>query len=107
MEADKDPGGGRLINAHGYSSQEIVNLLLTGIGSTNTFNGDETLGDGAEKKMVLKGIYRRSDIGLLSLFEHYDCFKVSKTKYLLKKIQLTFSLILYPKIHQKLLIINY
>ncbi|XP_047483473.1 uncharacterized protein LOC125035250 [Penaeus chinensis] len=76
VETDKDAGGGHLLNAHGYSSQEIVNLLLTGIASTNTFNGDQTLGGNSEDKVVLKGVHHRSDIGLLSLFEHYDCYKV-------------------------------
>ncbi|XP_042864216.1 uncharacterized protein LOC122248334 [Penaeus japonicus] len=76
VESDKDAGGGQLLNAHGYSSQEIVNLLLTGKASTNTFNGDQILGSNSEDKVVLKGIYHRSDIGLLSLFEHYDCYKV-------------------------------
>ncbi|XP_037788520.1 probable ubiquitin carboxyl-terminal hydrolase MINDY-4 [Penaeus monodon] len=78
VETDKDAGGGHLLNAHGYSSQEIVNLLLTGIASTNTFNGDQTLGSNSEDKVVLKGVHHRSDIGLLSLFEHYDCYKNQK-----------------------------
>lgn len=77
VETDKDAGGGQLLNAHGYSSQEIVNLLLTGIACTNTFNGDQTLGGNSDDKVVLKGVHHRSDIGLLSLFEHYDCYKVS------------------------------
>lgn len=76
VETDKDAGGGQLLNAHGYSSQEIVNLLLTGIACTNTFNGDQTLGGNSDDKVVLKGVHHRSDIGLLSLFEHYDCYKV-------------------------------
>ncbi|XP_050736680.1 probable ubiquitin carboxyl-terminal hydrolase MINDY-4 isoform X2 [Eriocheir sinensis] len=73
---DMDPGGGHLINSHGYSSQEIVNLLLTGRAFTNTFNGDHKLGNSPSRSMVLRGITQRAEIGLLSLFEHYDCYKV-------------------------------
>ena len=71
-----DPGGGHLINAHGYSSQEIVNLLLTGRAFTNTFNGEHKLGNSPQESMVLRGITQKAEIGLLSLFEHYDCYKV-------------------------------
>lgn len=72
-----DPGGGHLINAHGYSSQEIVNLFLVGRAATNTFDGERTIGsDHTTETMVLKGITARAEIGMLSLFEHYDCYKV-------------------------------
>lgn len=76
IQADMDSDGGHLINAHGYSSQEIVNLLLTGKAFTNTFDGDQILGNTASESVVLHGITHKSEIGLLSLFEHYDCFKV-------------------------------
>ncbi|XP_069950509.1 probable ubiquitin carboxyl-terminal hydrolase MINDY-4 [Cherax quadricarinatus] len=76
IQTDMDEGGGHLISAHGYSSQEIVNLLLTGRAFTNTFNGDQTLGNNAGQSLVLHGITHKAEIGLLSLFEHYDCFKV-------------------------------
>ncbi|XP_076028826.1 putative ubiquitin carboxyl-terminal hydrolase MINDY-4 isoform X2 [Oratosquilla oratoria] len=74
---DMDAGGGHLINAHGYCSQEVVNLALTGRAVTNTFNGDETLGDAMGSScVVLRGIQHRADIGLLSLFQHYGSCKV-------------------------------
>lgn len=76
IHSDMDSGGGHLINAHGYSSQEIVNLLLTGRAFTNTFNGDHTLGNSPGQSVVLHGIMHKGEIGLLSLFEHYDCYKV-------------------------------
>ncbi|KAK4294748.1 hypothetical protein Pmani_032645 [Petrolisthes manimaculis] len=77
IHTDMDPGGGHLINAHGYSSQEIVNLFLVGRAATNTFDGERTIGsDHSADTMVLKGITTRAEIGMLSLFEHYDCYKV-------------------------------
>lgn len=76
IQSDMDPGGGHLINAHGYSSQEIVNLLLTGRAFTNTFNGEHKLGNSPQRSMVLRGITQKAELGLLSLFEHYDCYKV-------------------------------
>lgn len=63
---------GQLMGAHGYCSQEMVHLLLVGSATSNTFDGDKVLSE----SLVLKGISRRSDIGLLSLFEHYDSIAV-------------------------------
>ncbi|XP_064102740.1 uncharacterized protein LOC135212931 isoform X2 [Macrobrachium nipponense] len=76
VKTDMDAGGGHLVNVHGYSSQEIVNLLITGHATTNTFNGEQILGSDPEERVVLHGIQHRSEIGFLSLFEHYDCYKV-------------------------------
>jgi hypothetical protein len=61
-----------LMGAHGYCSQEMVHLLLFGKATSNTFDGDKVL----DETTVLKGIHQRSDIGLLSLFEHYDSIVV-------------------------------
>ena len=61
-----------LMGAHGYCSQEMVHLLLVGKATSNTFDGDKVL----DEMTVLKGIHKRSDIGLLSLFEHYDSIVV-------------------------------
>ncbi|XP_063839860.1 uncharacterized protein LOC135088776 isoform X4 [Scylla paramamosain] len=81
IQEDMDPGGGHLINSHGYSSQEIVNLLLTGRAFTNTFNGEHKLGGNSpqQESVVLRGITQKAEIGLLSLFEHYDCYKLKTT----------------------------
>ena len=62
-----------LMGAHGYCSQEMVHLLLFGEATSNTFDGDKVL-EGAD--FTLKGVQRQSDIGLLSLFEHYDSIVV-------------------------------
>ncbi|XP_064018436.1 probable ubiquitin carboxyl-terminal hydrolase MINDY-4 isoform X1 [Pogoniulus pusillus] len=62
----------RLIGSHGYCTQELVNLLLTGKAVSNVFNDVIELDSGNGNITVLKGITSHSDIGLLSLFEHYD-----------------------------------
>ncbi|NXE46625.1 MINY4 hydrolase, partial [Casuarius casuarius] len=66
----------RLIGSHGYCTQELVNLLLTGKAVSNVFNNVIELDSGNGNITILKGITGRSDIGLLSLFEHYDVCQV-------------------------------
>ena len=56
--------------------QELVNLLLTGKAVSNVFNDVVELDSGNGNIMLLKGITSRSDIGLLSLFEHYSVCQV-------------------------------
>ena len=69
---DKDmDSGSQMLGAHGYCTQELVNLLLTGRAVSNVFNGDMQLNSGGDTAMLLKGIPSVSEIGLLSLFEHY------------------------------------
>ncbi|XP_072455295.1 probable ubiquitin carboxyl-terminal hydrolase MINDY-4 [Notamacropus eugenii] len=65
-----------LIGAHGYCTQELVNLLLTGKAVSNVFNDMMELDSGNGNITLLKGITSRCDIGLLSLFEHYDVCQV-------------------------------
>jgi hypothetical protein len=61
-------GGGGLVAQHGYCGQELVSLLLTGAACSNLFNGSRrNLGGG----LVLRGVPRRSRVGLLTLFEWY------------------------------------
>ena len=71
---DMDTADCPLMGAHGYCSQEMVHLLLFGKAISNTFDGDKTL----DEYTVLKGIRQQSDIGLLSLFEHYDSIVVGE-----------------------------
>ncbi|XP_029865877.1 probable ubiquitin carboxyl-terminal hydrolase MINDY-4 isoform X3 [Aquila chrysaetos chrysaetos] len=66
----------RLIGSHGYCTQELVNLLLTGKAVSNVFNNVIELDSGNGNITILKGITSHSDIGLLSLFEHYDVCQV-------------------------------
>ncbi|XP_067649830.1 probable ubiquitin carboxyl-terminal hydrolase MINDY-4 [Haliotis asinina] len=73
---DLDEPEGKLMAAHGYCTQEMVNLLLTGRAVANVFNDVMELDSGNGQVTVLKGIHARSDIGFLSLFEHYKSCKV-------------------------------
>eukprot|EP00043_Microstomoeca_roanoka_P012315 m.118681 g.118681 ORF g.118681 m.118681 type:complete len:592 (-) comp15455_c0_seq2:2112-3887(-) len=75
IREDMDEEGSKLIGSHCYCTQDLVNLLLVGYACSNTHDGDKRLGSGADV-LVLKGIRKRSDIGLLSLFEHYGSIEV-------------------------------
>uniref|UniRef100_A0A8C4S8V9 Ubiquitin carboxyl-terminal hydrolase MINDY n=1 Tax=Erpetoichthys calabaricus TaxID=27687 RepID=A0A8C4S8V9_ERPCA len=76
IRKDFDVPSNTLIGAHGYCTQELVNLLLTGKAVSNVFNDEIQLDSGNGNITLLKGIKGRSDIGLLSLFEHYNVCKV-------------------------------
>lgn len=56
-----------LVGNHSYCSQELVNLLLTGKATTNTFDGNKSFDE--EGSYLLKGIQQRSRLGLLTLLE--------------------------------------
>ncbi|XP_028934213.1 probable ubiquitin carboxyl-terminal hydrolase MINDY-4 isoform X2 [Ornithorhynchus anatinus] len=76
VREDFDVPTNHLIGAHGYCTQELVNLLLTGQAVSNVFDGVMELDSGGGSTAPLRGIMARSDIGLLSLFEHYDVCRV-------------------------------
>lgn len=98
---DMDDPGLTLVAAHGHCSSELVALLLTGRAVSNVFDGERRFGDddpaaqeaavsgdgrggggdadagascgggGAHEELVLRGVKRRSVVGLLTLFEWY------------------------------------
>ncbi|KAJ6659342.1 hypothetical protein lerEdw1_019213 [Lerista edwardsae] len=76
VRGDFDVLTNRLIGAHGYCTQELINLLLTGRAASNVFNDRMELDSGNGNITVLKGVTSRSDVGLLSLFEHYNVCQV-------------------------------
>ncbi|KAM3822772.1 putative ubiquitin carboxyl-terminal hydrolase MINDY-4 [Vipera latastei] len=76
VRGDMDVITNPLIGAHGYCTQELVNLLLTGKAVSNVFNDMMELDSGNGNITVLKGVTGRSDLGLLSLFEHYNVCQV-------------------------------
>uniref|UniRef100_A0A8B9WKT8 Ubiquitin carboxyl-terminal hydrolase MINDY n=1 Tax=Bos mutus grunniens TaxID=30521 RepID=A0A8B9WKT8_BOSMU len=76
VRQDFDVPTSHLIGAHGYCTQELVNLLLTGKAVSNVFNDVVELDSGSRGVTLLKGISTRSDIGFLSLFEHYNVCQV-------------------------------
>ncbi|XP_032381729.1 probable ubiquitin carboxyl-terminal hydrolase MINDY-4 isoform X1 [Etheostoma spectabile] len=73
---DMDVPTTTLIGAHGYCTQELVNLLLCGRAVSNVFDNDMELDSGNSNMTLLKGVKGHCDVGLLSLFEHYDICKV-------------------------------
>ncbi|XP_053464537.1 probable ubiquitin carboxyl-terminal hydrolase MINDY-4 isoform X2 [Nycticebus coucang] len=76
IRQDFDIPTSHLIGAHGYCTQELVNLLLTGKAVSNVFNDVVELDSGDGNITKLRGITARSDIGFLSLFEHYNVCQV-------------------------------
>ncbi|XP_072820829.1 probable ubiquitin carboxyl-terminal hydrolase MINDY-4 isoform X6 [Vicugna pacos] len=76
VRQDFDVPTNHLIGAHGYCTQELVNLLLTGKAVSNVFNNVVELDSGDGNITLLKGIATRSDVGFLSLFEHYNVCQV-------------------------------
>ncbi|PVD30074.1 hypothetical protein C0Q70_09335 [Pomacea canaliculata] len=76
VRSDMDEPNGRMIAAHGYCTQELVNLLLTGQAVSNVFNDVMELDSGTGNIVVLRGISGRSETGFLSLFEHYKSCQV-------------------------------
>ncbi|KAL1428066.1 hypothetical protein MTO96_000402 [Rhipicephalus appendiculatus] len=74
IREEMDERNSSLIGKHSHCNQEVVNLLLVGKAVTNVF--DNKLCFGNEETTVLRGITSRSNIGLLSLYEHYKSCKV-------------------------------
>ncbi|CAI5639457.1 unnamed protein product [Oreochromis niloticus] len=75
VQEDMDVPTTTLIGAHGYCTQELVNLLLCGRAVSNVFDNDMELDSGNGNMTLLKGIKGHCDVGLLSLFEHYNICK--------------------------------
>ncbi|XP_075171871.1 putative ubiquitin carboxyl-terminal hydrolase MINDY-4 [Anomaloglossus baeobatrachus] len=76
IQQDFDVPTSCLVGAHAYCTQELVNLILCGRAASNVFNDVMELDSGNGNMTVLKGISCRSDIGFLSLFEHYNVCQV-------------------------------
>lgn len=58
-----------------------MNLLACGRAVPNVFDDDVELDSGHGNMTLLKGIKSRCDVGLLSLFEHYNICKVRKESW--------------------------
>lgn len=63
-----------LIGHHGQANQEMVNLMISGVASSNCFDYVQDLGDG----MVLKGITTQCEVGFLTISESYKHLTVGK-----------------------------
>lgn len=69
-----DEGGSTpLVAAHGYCSQDLVNLLCCGRAASNCFDGERSV-----EGRRLGGIRRRGRVGLLTLFEWYKYMEVGR-----------------------------
>jgi len=71
-----DPSTGVMIGAHGYCTQELVNLMVFGRAYSNVFDGSKRLGSKQDGWCVLQGAPRRAKVGFLSLFEAFQCIEV-------------------------------
>ncbi|XP_060606069.1 probable ubiquitin carboxyl-terminal hydrolase MINDY-4 [Ruditapes philippinarum] len=76
VKDDMDVPTNKLMGAHGYCTQEMVNLFISGRAVSNVFNDVMELDSGEGNIMILKGVVSRCDVGLLSLFEHYKSCQV-------------------------------
>mmetsp|Transcript_31381 Transcript_31381/g.82275 ORF Transcript_31381/g.82275 Transcript_31381/m.82275 type:complete len:542 (+) Transcript_31381:55-1680(+) len=74
IQKQMDEQDRRLMGAHAYCAQELVNLLTLGSAVSNVFDGDRDLGGGIR----LCGVTQQADVGLLSLFEHYRSIEVGE-----------------------------
>jgi len=72
IREDMDMPDCSLVNEHGYASQELLNIMLVGKAASNVHDGSKDLGGG----FILKGIHKQSDVGFLTLFEHYEAMVV-------------------------------
>lgn len=71
IRKDMDSPDHSLIGRHNHTTQEVVNLMLTGRAVSNLFD-DRLDVEGT----ILKGVQQRSTCGLLSLVEAYGIIEV-------------------------------
>mmetsp|Transcript_11702 Transcript_11702/g.31536 ORF Transcript_11702/g.31536 Transcript_11702/m.31536 type:complete len:204 (-) Transcript_11702:245-856(-) len=71
-----DPKTVAMIGAHGYCTQELVNLMAFGRAYSNVFDGTKRLGNMKDGWCVLQGVPKRPSVGFLSLFEAFKCIEV-------------------------------
>lgn len=70
IRGDMDDPTSYLVGQFGHSSQELVNLMMTGRAVTNVFDGEKVLGDANDPTAFrLKGIPAQNEIGFLTLLE--------------------------------------
>jgi len=72
IEGEMDDPAGGLMGAHGYCTQDMVNLIIVGRAISNVFDGEKVL----DSHTTLRGVPFRSKIGLLTLFEWYQYVEV-------------------------------
>ncbi|CAD7697562.1 unnamed protein product [Ostreobium quekettii] len=73
VQSEMDDPSSCLTGAHGYCSQELVNLLLCGQAATNVFDGNQEI-----EGQLLHGITSRPRVGLLTLLEWHRYVEVGQ-----------------------------
>lgn len=73
IRQDMDSPDNSLIGRHNHSTQEVVNLMLTGRATSNLFDNRLDV-----EGTILKGVQQQSVCGLLSLVESYGIIEVSE-----------------------------
>eukprot|EP00899_Mesostigma_viride_P020195 jgi/Mesvir1/28177/Mv04737-RA.3 len=68
---DMDDPNNALMGAHGYCTQDLVNLVNLGHAHSNVFDRELKVDD-----LVMRGVYERAEVGLLTLFEHFKYVEV-------------------------------
>jgi len=69
---DMDEAESSLLGAHGYCTQDLVNLIIVGRAHSNLFNREMVIG----QHTTLRGVPAPSAIGFLTLFEWYQSVEV-------------------------------
>jgi len=72
VRGDMDVPTNSMMGAHGYCTQELVNLIIGGRAVSNVFDGDKQL----DPETLLKGVKQKCRVGLLTLFEWYKYVEV-------------------------------
>ena len=75
--SDMDEPTNSLLCAQNLCTLDVVCLLLTGQAVSNVFNDTMVLVSTGEHVKEPKGVQRRSDIGFMSLLEHYKACQVN------------------------------
>lgn len=66
IRSELEEGGDQLIDAlHGHGSQSLINLMISGIATSNVFDGEKSL-----EGLKLHGIPKQSSVGFLTIMEY-------------------------------------
>ena len=77
IAGDMDDPAATLVAAHGYCTQELVNLITVGHAASGVHNGQREVDmGGSDGAVVMGGIKERAGIGFLTLFEYFKYVEV-------------------------------
>jgi len=72
VNSNMDDPSGNMMGAHGYCTQDLVNLIICGSAVTNVFDKVKKL----DELTILRGVPQKGPIGFLSLFDWYKYIEV-------------------------------